>query len=69
MKLRTHLEATHTPVPEFAKRIGVSVAALHRYLTGQRLPRPDVMEKIVRETQGSVQPNDFFEFSSATEAA
>ena len=31
-----------------------------RYANGERIPRPDVMARIVAETDGEVQPNDFF---------
>lgn len=44
----------------FADRIGVSRQALHRYKNGRR-PEWSVLERIVRETEGAVTPNDFIE--------
>lgn len=63
MMLRTYLDQHAVSTTQFAERIGVSLAALHRYLTGERTPRPEVLERISRVTQGCVQPNDFFAFS------
>jgi transcriptional regulator with XRE-family HTH domain len=60
MQLRQYLTKRNIPIPAFAERIGVSTQAVHRYLTGERMPRRDVMERIKVETGGAVQPNDFF---------
>jgi len=57
---------------EFRRERGWSIAelarelALHdarsaqRYLAGQRIPRPEVMRRIVSLTQGKVGPADFY---------
>lgn len=45
----------------FAESIGVSRQALHRYKRGERRPEWDVLERIVRVTEGAVTPNDFIE--------
>ena len=66
MRLRQYLSAHDISMAVFAERIGVSTQAVHRYLTGDRLPRPDVMMRIKAETRGAVQPNDWF---CASEAA
>lgn len=63
MKLRDYLDQENKPVRDFAEAISVSVAAMHRYLAGQRKPRPEVMSRIAAETKGAVQPNDFFAFA------
>ena len=60
MRLTQFLTEQRVPVPAFADRIGVSQAALYRYIAGARTPRRDVMQRIVAETAGAVQPNDFF---------
>jgi len=65
VQLRQYLTDRNIPIAAFADRIGVSVQAVHRYLTGERLPRRDVMERIRIETRGAVQPNDFFEPAEA----
>lgn len=59
MNLDDYLKSTDQTEDAFAKRIGVSQPAVHRYRTG-RIPTPDVMQKIVEATAGSVTPNDFF---------
>jgi transcriptional regulator with XRE-family HTH domain len=60
MRLRQYLTARKIPIAVFAARIGVSTQAVHRYVSGERLPRRDVMERIQAVTGGAVQPNDFF---------
>jgi transcriptional regulator with XRE-family HTH domain len=67
MNLRTYLDEHRIGIPQFAPRIGVSVQALHRYLLGERIPRPEVLEQISLATNGAVQPNDFYAFSQVTE--
>ncbi len=68
MDLKTHLTNTGTPATTFAEGVGVSVAALHRYISGQRIPRRDIMERITRLTGGAVQPNDFFNVPPASKS-
>jgi transcriptional regulator with XRE-family HTH domain len=65
MKLRTYLDDHHISLTAFAPLIGVSIAALHRYLGGERIPRPEVLEQISIVTKGAVQPNDFYAFSQS----
>ncbi len=66
MNLRCYLVENGIGTVAFAASIGVSLQALHRYLLGERIPRPDVLERIARVTDGCVQPNDFFAFATAT---
>lgn len=44
-------------VAEFARRIGLTETSVHRYISGERVPEPDVMDNIFRETGGAV-PHD-----------
>lgn len=60
MKLRTYLDRENIPRTVFAARIGVSLGALYRYLTGERFPRQDVMQAIIDHTGGAVQADDIF---------
>jgi len=60
MQLRQYLATRNIPIPAFAASIGVSVQAVHRYLSGERTPRRAVMERIQAATDGEVQPNDFY---------
>jgi transcriptional regulator with XRE-family HTH domain len=65
MNLRPYLDERKISVPEFARAIDVSTAALHRYLAGERIPRQEIMERIALATKGAVQPNDFFHFAKS----
>lgn len=60
MQLRQYLDKHDTDVAVFAAKIGVTAQTVYRYLTGDRLPHRDVMERICRATKGAVQPNDWF---------
>lgn len=62
MNLADYLTQHDVKVPAFASRIGVSSQALHRYLDGDRRPKPHILERIHQVTGGAVQPNDFFTF-------
>lgn len=65
MDLQAYLSETKTTPARFAQIVNVSGAAMSRYLKRQRMPRPDVMERIAIATGGRVQPNDFFIFHTA----
>lgn len=60
MKLDEYLAAEDVSIATFAGLIGVSVQAVHRYLSGERIPRPDLMERIEATTGGRVQANDLY---------
>jgi transcriptional regulator with XRE-family HTH domain len=69
MDLRSYLDARDMSIAVFADLLGVSVQTVHRYVNGDRLPRPDVMVKIAEVTGGTVKPNDFYPVCRETEAA
>ena len=61
MFLRDYLKAESLSYGEFARRIGAKNArTVQRYVEGARIPRPDKMERIGRETGGRVGPADFY---------
>jgi transcriptional regulator with XRE-family HTH domain len=60
MTLTEYLHANDLTASEFARRMGVSPQAVHRYCDGGRVPRKPEMEKILDLTDGLVTPNDFF---------
>ncbi len=60
MKLQAWLTENQTSVNDFAESIGVSRQALHRYLTGARIPKQDVLARISKATAGKVTANDFY---------
>ncbi len=65
MLLRTYLTETGTSYAKFARLIGVSNASVvMRYVNGRVPRRRNVMDAIVRETAGAVQPNDFYPASA-----
>ncbi|MBW4089924.1 MAG: helix-turn-helix domain-containing protein [Proteobacteria bacterium] len=58
MQLRAYLTEHNVSVAAFAVAAGVSVQAVHRYLNGERMPRPAVIERIRIATGGQVSAND-----------
>jgi transcriptional regulator with XRE-family HTH domain len=44
---------------EMAQRIGVSRSAISRYRSGERMPRPETLVKLVDATNNDVSPMDF----------
>lgn len=60
MTLAAWLTKTETTDAVFADRIGVTRQALWRYKTLTRVPRPEIISKISRATEGEVTANDFF---------
>lgn len=59
MKLRDYLAASGISISAFARMIGVSAAAVGRYVAGHRVPRPKHMRQIMDVTNGAVRPEDF----------
>jgi predicted transcriptional regulator len=49
----------------FAERIGVSQAAVTRYVRGARFPHRGVLSRIKAETNGAVTFSDFLEVEEA----
>lgn len=69
MKLSDYLSSENVSMSEFARRIEVRNArTVQRYVRGERVPTRSVMERISRETDGRVCPNDFFEGIAAPAA-
>ncbi|WP_439813998.1 helix-turn-helix domain-containing protein [Zavarzinia sp. CC-PAN008] len=50
---------------EVAEKIGRHHSSVSRYERGTRMPDPEAMAAIVRETGGAVQPNDFYTLPAA----
>jgi len=44
---------------EMARRVGCSRSAISRYRSGERMPRPDTLIKLVDATNNDVSPMDF----------
>lgn len=59
MKLSDYLVTQQLGPAEFARQIGVGRMTVHRYIRGERFPRPEVLQRIHHATAGQVTPNDF----------
>lgn len=61
MKLSSYLQERKLTLRQFAAMVGVANASVvYKWVAGNRVPRAKHMSAIVRETEGKVQPNDFF---------
>lgn len=59
--LSRYLAENGISTDDFATRIGVANrSVIHKYTKEGVIPRPTVMVGIVRETDGAIQPNDFY---------
>lgn len=68
MQLSQYLQEQGLTLRQFASQIGVANAGvISKYLAG-RVPKPPILQKIVRETGGKVSPADFYEPMNQPEA-
>lgn len=59
--LQQYLADEKMSFSEFARRINVAHATtVRRYAFGHRMPRPEIMDRIARETGGAVPPQSFY---------
>ena len=65
MKLHDHLQEQGISLKEFAARTGVTEMAVRYWVSGKRIPGPDIMRRIMALTDGQVQANDFFDIPEA----
>ena len=68
MKLADYLVERQINHRAFAAQIGVSQAAVTRYVNGDRIPNRQTMRAIVTATDGRVTPNDFLAAAHAPPA-
>lgn len=59
MKLRDYLRENKISVAKFSQLCEIPIPSMRSWVYGDKLPRPDAMNKIYGETQGKVTPNDF----------
>ena len=67
MNLGEYLKRSGLALSEFAEKVGVTHASMSRYVSGKRLPRPEILRRIADASGGEVRANDFF--ADAAEAA
>lgn len=53
---------------ELGDRLGVGREAVRKWLRGERIPRPEVMRRIVEVTEGKVGPADFYDLTPSAPA-
>lgn len=61
MNLREFLKARSMSEADLGRALGVGQATVNRYIRGERIPRPEVMRRIVEVTDGQVGPADFYD--------
>jgi len=59
MQLSEWLQKHGVSQDEFADRIKCDRTSVTRYVNGRRMPRREVLARIVAETSGAVTANDF----------
>ena len=69
MKLSVYLNERKISHGDMARLIGTSTEAVRRYANGLRLPRPEIMGRIIEATKGVVRHADFYEGLTDTRAA
>lgn len=65
MKLDAYLKSTGQKPMEFARKIGCSRSRFYRFLSGERVPDKEMMQKIALASGCHVTANDFFEIVPA----
>ncbi len=59
-RLKQYLKEHGITGAQFAEMLGVGQSAVSMWLTGERFPSRENIQKIVELTNGEVQPNDFY---------
>lgn len=59
MRLQEYLKEHGEKPLEFAERIGVSIHAIRKWISKERIPRPETQALINKITKGVVTPNDW----------
>ena len=69
MTLKQYLSQQGMPCRVLAEKIGVKTETVWRYAKTGRVPRPDILNRIVEATDGTVQHRDFYSQGIPGEAA
>ena len=65
MNLGEYLKESGLSLSEFAEKVGVADASMSRYVAGKRVPKTNILRRIVEASGGRVQANDFFTGTAA----
>jgi transcriptional regulator with XRE-family HTH domain len=60
MKLAEYLEKNHLSAVEFARSLKISSQRVGAYVRGERIPRPAMLQRIIKATNQQVTANDFY---------
>ncbi len=60
MKLETYLKTKSITRTDFAGLIGTTQASVSRYVSGERRPSIEMIDKIEKATRGKVKMRDWF---------
>lgn len=63
MKLKHYIKTQSSSIRDFCKTYNFEEATIYSLVSGKRNPSYNMMAKIAKATKGSVQPNDWFDFS------
>ncbi len=69
MTLDQYMRTNSVHEAELAEKLACSVGAVRKWLSGERLPRPEQMQKIVNITDGQVTANDFYGIAPSSDEA
>lgn len=60
MTLNEYMAKEQISMRDMAESIGVTYEAIRKYANGERIPKPNILNKITRLTGGAVTANDFY---------
>lgn len=61
MDFKSYLEKNNISKKQAAEELGFNEMDIHRYSNKLVIPRPEKLIKIVKWSNGEIQPNDFYE--------
>lgn len=59
-KFSTWMDDNNKTQEKVARDLGVTQGSISRWMNGENVPRPEVMQKIIKYTGGEVTANDFY---------
>lgn len=60
LQFRDYIELTGKTLEQVGRELGVCTVTVCRWRSGQRIPEPGLMRKIIVWSRGNVMPNDFY---------